>query len=460
MPLHQPRCRLLEVTSLARWTGQPTGMLRVEHELAKHALQVHPAVTLVIFDRDGQSYRPIRTEYRGRVVDWMSTLVDPPPPGHAGRRSFPRIVPSRLALLQWLEKARLRARSANARRRYDRLEQLLLSVRAAPIKLRDDAGRRIDLLFWNEVVGEPVRLEAGDVLFSASSAWGRYHPGSLRGLKERGVRFATQCADIIPLTHPRFFEPAVTEQFRQHWDAAFAVAETVVVNAAAIQDDVVRYCQAQGIVPPPLEIVPLGCERPQAPADGNLPSDRLSRGRYALYVSTVEPRKNHALLLKVWRRLLSQGIPQAQDFKLVFVGRRGWMVDEILAEIDELSSDQGRVLHLDNIDDDGLWRLYEQAAFCLYPSHYEGFGLPVVEAMARGKAIAVSTGGALPEASQGLAPQLSPDDADGWTALVGRWISEPEAVGAAAARIREGFSLVTWGEVAAATFAKTGLSDA
>ena len=76
-------------------------------------------------------------------------------------------------------------------------------------------------------------------------------------------------------------------------------------------------------------------------------------------------------------------------------------------------------------EDSGIAALYRGAAFCLYPSRYEGYGLPVVEAFSYGKAVLASTGGALPEVVDGFSPCLDPLDAEAWRRMLRTWIEDP-----------------------------------
>ncbi|MCZ7658968.1 MAG: glycosyltransferase [Xanthobacteraceae bacterium] len=111
-------------------------------------------------------------------------------------------------------------------------------------------------------------------------------------------------------------------------------------------------------------------------------------------------------------------------------------------------------LHLlHDVPDETLHALYDGAAFCLYPSAYEGFGLPIVEAFLRGKAVLASTGGAIPEVAAGLAPCLDPDDAGAWQTMLARWISDPAVATAHATEIRRRFRHVSWSEAAERFFA-------
>jgi glycosyltransferase involved in cell wall biosynthesis len=195
--------------------------------------------------------------------------------------------------------------------------------------------------------------------------------------------------------------------------------------------------------------VPLGFGAPALPAGlPPLPAP-LAAQRFALFVSTVEPRKGHAVLLEAWQALLARGVPQQAGFHLVFVGRRGWKVDALLQAMAALGADPAnRFVHLDRADDATLARLYRDAAFCLYPSRSEGFGLPIIEAMAHGRAVIASTGGAVPETAGALAPCLDPLDVAGWTATLGAWIADPAQRAPWEARIRDAFRYATWPEAA------------
>ena len=143
------------------------------------------------------------------------------------------------------------------------------------------------------------------------------------------------------------------------------------------------------------------------------------------------------------------------DFKLVFVGRIGWMVDEMLDQINADKAVAESLLIMSNVDDSMLSTVYEGAAFCLYPSVYEGFGLPVVEALSRGKAIIASTGGALPEVVGEFSPCLDPDDEDAWYGKLKQWIADPSARIPYENAIRARFHCLSWREAAEQIFQTT-----
>jgi glycosyltransferase involved in cell wall biosynthesis len=170
-------------------------------------------------------------------------------------------------------------------------------------------------------------------------------------------------------------------------------------------------------------------------------------------VSTIEPRKGHRLLYDVWRRLVAEGVPQARGFKLVFVGRPGWLVEDLLAAIRSDPNTAGQIILIHDADDDLLNTLYRDAAFCVYPSAYEGYGLPVIEALAHGKAVLASAAGALPELAGRFSPCLDPADEHAWYDMMKEWIECPQARETYERTIREQFRHPNWSEAAAAFFA-------
>jgi glycosyltransferase involved in cell wall biosynthesis len=143
---------------------------------------------------------------------------------------------------------------------------------------------------------------------------------------------------------------------------------------------------------------------------------------FVLSVSTVEIRKNHILLAKLWSEMTRSGrsLPH-----LVVVGKIGWDADEFLRWVRHAPELEGRVHVLADVDDDELVAMYDAALFTVFPSRAEGWGLPITESLGRGKACVHSDDPAQIEASQGLMPMLHPDDFVGWRREIERLLDEP-----------------------------------
>ena len=138
----------------------------------------------------------------------------------------------------------------------------------------------------------------------------------------------------------------------------------------------------------------------------------LGQGPYLLCVGTVQPRKNYQMLIQAFRNV-------AQQFphNLIFAGGKGWLFDQILAEIEEQGLED-RVRFIGFVDDQQLPALYSEASLFLFPSLYEGFGLPLLEAMACGVAVISSNASSLPEVAGDASLKLPPNDLDSWTEAI------------------------------------------
>jgi alpha-1,3-rhamnosyl/mannosyltransferase len=137
--------------------------------------------------------------------------------------------------------------------------------------------------------------------------------------------------------------------------------------------------------------------------------------RFVLHVGTIEPRKNVAVLLAAWRRLRAAR-PDAPP--LVLCGHVGWQAESIADDLAR-ARDEGWLIHPGYAPDPVLRALYEEAAALVCPSIYEGFGLPLVEAMAAGAPVVCSDIPVFREVAGNAACFVPPEDADAWARAIG-----------------------------------------
>jgi glycosyltransferase involved in cell wall biosynthesis len=193
---------------------------------------------------------------------------------------------------------------------------------------------------------------------------------------------------------------------------ALRQAAAVLVISQKTRDDLLSCYPIPGleerVVVMPLGLTPL-------PPAGPLPAG-LEPG-FILAVGTVEPRKNYPRLLAAYRQLRSRmDVPQ-----LVIAGRPGWAYGDTLRQI---SAEPG-VRYLNHVDGAELTALYESAAVHVFPSLYEGFGLPLLEAMAHGLPSVVSNVSALPEVANGAAILVDPEDVSSIADGLERLLTDP-----------------------------------
>jgi glycosyltransferase involved in cell wall biosynthesis len=253
------------------------------------------------------------------------------------------------------------------------------------------------------------------------------HIDVFHGLDQSGIplfvkmgKYIVTIHDVIPLILPWAFPL----RHRLVLATAFArirrQADMVIVPSAAAAEDVVRYLRVDR---ERIKVIPMGCDARFQPIGDPAPALRLRRRyglpeRYILFVGTLEPRKNLKTLLQAFALLLDEK-PQ-DDPKLVVAGGKGWGHVGMLETTQALGL-RDHVLFTGFVDDDDLPGLYRGASLFVYPSLYEGFGLPVLEAMACGVPVITSNRSSLPEVAGDAALLVDP--------------SQPEALAAAMASI-------------------------
>jgi hypothetical protein len=201
---------------------------------------------------------------------------------------------------------------------------------------------------------------------------------------------------------------------------------------------------ARGLPGPPVKVIRLAGEltpgRPMAAVPG------LARGGFVAMVGDVVERKNHAMLVSVWRQLAlagARGLPT-----LAVVGRIGADQAPLVRAVEADRALRPHVRFLPNLGDEALAWIYTHCRFTVFASHREGFGLPVAESLAFGKVCVASSAEAIPEASQGLAILLDPTAEPAWLSTIQRLLRDPGELARREAEIRARFRRWTWHDTA------------
>lgn len=132
---------------------------------------------------------------------------------------------------------------------------------------------------------------------------------------------------------------------------------------------------------------------------------------YILYLGTLEPRKNIISLLRAFEKSKTAGTLKNSDFKLVIAGAKGWLYQDIFKTVQKFSCKQD-IIFTDFVEDKDKPALYEMAKLFVYPSFYEGFGFPPLEAMARKTPVITSNISSIPEAVENAAIIINPSNPD------------------------------------------------
>jgi glycosyltransferase involved in cell wall biosynthesis len=238
-------------------------------------------------------------------------------------------------------------------------------------------------------------------------------PGIVSWLQHRSdVKSVFMLHDVIPLEHPEFVRLGAKRFHGMIVDRTARYASGLIVPTTAARESVLNALRLRGraeisVETALLPVTPLFLEK-----DGS--DEELGRHDYFVVCGMIEPRKNHLLLLSVWRELVRRRGERAP--KLVVVGSPGRGAGPVLRMLEHCQSLQGQVIFTRGLSSRALRRLIAHAKALLMPSFAEGFGLPVIEALAVGTPVIASDLPAHREVAGDLAVYRDPTDGPGWLA--------------------------------------------
>lgn len=251
-----------------------------------------------------------------------------------------------------------------------------------------------------------VKVRPDTVYFNVGHT-GLNEPTLPSWIARHGLRAIYLVHDLIPLTHPQYCRLGEAQKHKCRMTNVLASAYGIIGNSQATLAALAAFADGEGIAmpatvaawisgPPPREV------RSASPLDTP----------YFVTLGTIEGRKNHELLLNIWRSLIHK--PGAEVPTLVVIGQRGWEAESVLAMLDQPSQFAGKVMELNQCDDDQLAAWIGGARALLMPSFAEGFGLPIIEALELGTPIIASNLPIFREIAGTIPTFVAPDNQDAW----------------------------------------------
>lgn len=229
-------------------------------------------------------------------------------------------------------------------------------------------------------------MAEGDVFFDLDAAWMCRVKRSwlLPLLKKQGVRIVAHIYDIISITHPQYCLERGVYNFMDFIGAHLQYADDIIVNAQATVDELQKLTQRLGISLPPCHVIPLGADfaKQEIITEDQVPKNVVEAVQdrpYILMVGTIEPRKNHKLLLEAYDKGLKE-----MGYNIIMAGYMGWNMEEFEQKLESHPDYGKRIFHFTGLDDKAIAFLYQHAKFLAFCSYTEGFGLPIIEAIQRG----------------------------------------------------------------------------
>lgn len=216
--------------------------------------------------------------------------------------------------------------------------------------------------------------------------------------------------DLIPITHPQFCRLGEDERHRERMRTVLQTASGIIGNSHATLDELASFAATENLPTPPSLSAWLGID-PQPPAI----SVRRDRSTF-ITVGTIEGRKNHQLLLDVWSRLIDR-LGNAAP-RLLIIGQRGWEAERVFDQLDHSDKLQGHLIELNQCSDQELANHFASARALLFPSLAEGYGLPLIEALAAHLPVIASDLPVFRELCGDIPTYLDPLDRSAWEAAI------------------------------------------
>lgn len=268
-------------------------------------------------------------------------------------------------------------------------------------------------------------IQFGDALISrlsrkdeAKAHFDIYHETSLDPLPEINARIVCNLYDLSFLRFPQFFVKEFAQYVSANVKKNVLSAERIIVNTNFIKDEAMELLH---IPEDRIDVIPLAPAALYHPTDRNAERSeevvRFTNKDYILYVGTVEPRKNLKVLIRAFKDIKAR-----HDLSLIIAGKLGWLYDDIVS-YPEILGIKDEVIFTNYINEETILALYNHARVFVYPSTYEGFGMPPLEAMSCGTPVIISDIPPLKEVAGDAALSFNPEDSKELAKAIDRVLS-------------------------------------
>lgn len=314
----------------------------------------------------------------------------------------------------------------------------LLVEGVQPGNPKNNLFRRFILLLRWWTARKPV--ERDSTVFVSTHSW-LVKEKTWDWVQSRDIHAVVFIHDLIPIDFPEYQRPKEKAFHEVRMRLTLRHAAALIVNSRCTASAIERFDQKEKLPVPPVLVAALGHNLPQT-ANALLPTGL--RPSYFLALGTIEPRKNHLLLLALWRQMTkanSGPIPQ-----LVVVGRRGWECEQVVDMLERCEAIQPHLLEINNASDEQVVSLLKGARALLMPSFAEGFGMPVQEALAVGTPVISSPLPAIKEFAGEIPDYAEPHDGTRWMELIEDYARDYSQLRATQLERLEGFKDTSWPE--------------
>lgn len=260
---------------------------------------------------------------------------------------------------------------------------------------------------------------------------------------ESGFHFVMTAHDLIPIYARETCDQGTSEVFQAFLHKAFRYVDGFLSVSINTAKDIARYTRSISVSCPPIYVTQNGSSFNEFFQAESIEKEGTPKN-YVLFVSTIEGRKNHQLIFRIWQELMNEGVDVPS---VICVGRLGWRANEFLQQLVSTRYLNGKFRILSDISDSELDMLYGNAMFTVYPSLYEGWGLPVGESLVKGKICVTTRNSSLPEVGGQFAVYIDPSDIISTKQTIQKLIEDSDYRYDLEEKIRTSYQPIRWAEV-------------
>jgi glycosyltransferase involved in cell wall biosynthesis len=270
--------------------------------------------------------------------------------------------------------------------------------------------------------------------------------------RQLSAKFICVIHDLIPIYARETCDQGTAEVFRIFLEQAYRLTDLFICVSENTRKDLERFADSEGFPAPDACVITHATEFRDAEdivefrSTATSSRDSTLPEQFVLFVSTIEGRKNHRLAFTVWRRLLATYGDQTPV--LICVGRFGWRAEDFIRDVVATNHLSGKISIRSDVSDEELNELYDRCLFTIYPSLYEGWGLPISESLGKGKLCVCSNTSSMPEAGQDFAIYINPTDPHAAYETIRGLIEDRPRLADFNLRIRERFTGKSWTQAA------------
>ncbi len=388
----------IDITELASWSGKLTGVPRVMNELASRFARDSMQAHFVRWDGQSRAFQAVDF----KLYEASSSLPGSKPDGikeHALLRTAKQIIRKSRILSRTTAAVKMRIAS--------RIHQPRVGA-DQPCIVPAPSDTLLVLADWH----------GSDENFIAN----------LKKLKSSEVHIIQVSYDMLPIVTPQYSGHS-TATFTHYVENIYPIVDLIITISQSTRRDIESWFKSRGQHAPIIKVIRIGDDfhriRTEKPQDASFAKLYTQGNGFLLTVGTIEARKNHALLYYMYKLSIARGITLPP---LVVVGRRGWLANDIFEIATHDPEVNKIIIFLEDVSDNELAWLYGHCLFTVYPSFYEGWGLPVAESLAYGVPCICSNTSSLPEIAGDLLQYFSPFSPEECLEEIQSLIKEPSSL--------------------------------